>query len=201
MPTKRAYFEVGTRSVFAVALEWPGWARRSSSEVRSLEELEKYQERYEKVLGHDLPKGRITVIGSVPGSATTDFGAPGALGPWDEKSATKRERLRQVEILERCWRSFDQVVNGAPSRLAKGPRGGGRDRDAIVEHVRETERAYAPKMGLRVPPRTAWPEQRSMLTTHLCDGYVDRAWPPLYALRRLAWHVLDHAWEIEDKSS
>jgi hypothetical protein len=24
--------------------------------------------------------------------------------------------------------------------------------------------------------------------------------PPRYAIRRIAWHVLDHAWEIEDKS-
>jgi len=25
-------------------------------------------------------------------------------------------------------------------------------------------------------------------------------WPARYAIRRIAWHVLDHAWEIEDKS-
>ena len=25
-------------------------------------------------------------------------------------------------------------------------------------------------------------------------------WPVRYAARRIAWHVLDHAWEIEDKS-
>jgi hypothetical protein len=27
-----------------------------------------------------------------------------------------------------------------------------------------------------------------------------RRWPPRYAARRIAWHVLDHAWEIEDRS-
>jgi hypothetical protein len=26
------------------------------------------------------------------------------------------------------------------------------------------------------------------------------SWPLSYAARRLAWHVLDHLWEIEDKS-
>jgi hypothetical protein len=26
------------------------------------------------------------------------------------------------------------------------------------------------------------------------------AWPVRYAVRRFAWHVLDHAWEIEDRS-
>lgn len=27
-----------------------------------------------------------------------------------------------------------------------------------------------------------------------------KGWPARYAARRIAWHVLDHAWEIEDRS-
>jgi hypothetical protein len=27
-----------------------------------------------------------------------------------------------------------------------------------------------------------------------------RRWPIRYAARRIAWHALDHAWEIEDRS-
>jgi hypothetical protein len=27
-----------------------------------------------------------------------------------------------------------------------------------------------------------------------------RRWPPRYAARRIAWHALDHAWEIQDRS-
>jgi hypothetical protein len=27
----------------------------------------------------------------------------------------------------------------------------------------------------------------------------EKGWPLRYAARRIAWHVLDHAWEIEDK--
>jgi hypothetical protein len=194
------YFEEGAKSVFAVALEWPGWARRSSSRDRALEELLNYQVRYEVILGHNLPIGPITVIGSVEGNATTDFGAPGVFGDWDEKTITTNERLRQVEILERCWRYFDLVVKGAPRTLAKGPRGGGRDRDEIVDHVRETERAYGPKMGVRIPPRTPWPDQRSLLLEHLCARHHAQSWPLPHGIRRLAWHLVDHAWEIEDKS-
>jgi hypothetical protein len=201
MPGTHAYLEEGKNSVFAVALEWPGWARRSNSPERAIEELTNYQKRYEKILGRALPSVKITIIGSVKGNATTDFGAPGALGPWDDKRFTKNERLRQVEILERCWHYFDQVVQGAPRRLRKGPRGGGRDRDEIIDHVRETERVYAPKIGIRIPPRTEWPEQRALLSERLSGGFPAEAWPQLYALRRLAWHVVDHAWEIEDKSS
>jgi hypothetical protein len=29
---------------------------------------------------------------------------------------------------------------------------------------------------------------------------VPKGWPPRYAARRIAWHALDHAWEIEDRS-
>ena len=29
---------------------------------------------------------------------------------------------------------------------------------------------------------------------------VPKGWPPRYAARRIAWHVLDHAWEMEDRS-
>ena len=29
---------------------------------------------------------------------------------------------------------------------------------------------------------------------------VEKGWPQRYAARRIAWHVLDHAWEIEDRS-
>ena len=29
---------------------------------------------------------------------------------------------------------------------------------------------------------------------------VAKPWSPRYAVRRAAWHVLDHAWEIEDRT-
>ena len=35
------------------------------------------------------------------------------------------------------------------------------------------------------------------------DGSVlaGRKWTSRYAARRVAWHALDHAWEIEDRST
>ena len=35
------------------------------------------------------------------------------------------------------------------------------------------------------------------------DGSVlaDRRWTTRYAARRIAWHALDHAWEMEDRSA
>ena len=31
-------------------------------------------------------------------------------------------------------------------------------------------------------------------------GSGEVKWPWRYVVRRIAWHVLDHAWEIEDRS-
>jgi hypothetical protein len=101
------------------------------------------------------------------------------------------------------------VVEKAPASLRKGPRGGGRDRDAIVEHVLGAETAYARKLGLRLQQPAAGDavavrEHRNALVAGLragTKGVTERGWPARYAARRMAWHVLDHAWEIEDRST
>jgi len=97
------------------------------------------------------------------------------------------------------------VAAAAPAELRKGPRGGGRDRDKVVAHVEEAEHAYARNMGLRLPASTATTEVRSSILEVLAlasDGspLPGGTWPQRYAARRVAWHALDHAWEIEDRS-
>ena len=43
--------------------------------------------------------------------------------------------------------------------------------------------------------------QEGLYYLHALDGTdADPKWPVRYWIRRTAWHVLDHAWEIEDKS-
>ena len=93
-----------------------------------------------------------------------------------------------------------------PPELRKGPRGGGRDRDKVVAHVEEAERSYAKSIGIRLPRtapidggpgrdrRGARARQRRVAAARAA------AWTQRYAARRIAWHVLDHAWEIEDRS-
>lgn len=200
MPTTRVYFEEGKSSVFAAAIDWPGWCRRAKSKDAALEALRDYQDRYAQILSMPFRPGNFDVVGTVAGNATTDFGAPGVDTPWDAQPLSGAELKRQIQVLADTWTYFDAVVAMAPSQLAKGPRGGGRDRDKVVEHVREAERHYCSKLGTRVPPRTAWTQQRETVTRALVDASPDAAWPPRYSLRRLAWHVVDHAWEIEDKS-
>jgi hypothetical protein len=102
--------------------------------------------------------------------------------------------------------AFDEVAAAAPAVLRKGPRGGGRDTAQIVDHVLGAEAIYARKMGLeKASPgddQAAAIRQATLAALRDPAGLVTppRGWPPRTAARRLAWHVLDHLWEIEDKS-
>jgi hypothetical protein len=191
--TSRVYLETGKTWTFACALDWPGWCRRGKGEEAALEALLEHADRYAAAVG-EAPDRALTVVGRVPGNATTDFGAPAVVSGWEGPLAPTA-----LPRLQACWQAFDTVVASAPSQLRKGPRGGGRDRDQVADHVREAERAYASKVGARVPPRTPWPAQREALLDALAAG-EGAAWPASYAVRRIAWHVLDHAWEVEDRS-
>lgn len=199
------YLEVGKTSTFACALDWPGWCRRGKNPTDAIEALVSYIPRYAVVAGPDFDPGDVDVLGEVAGNATTDFGAPGAIGDWDRGALQSAEADRLAGLLERTWITFDAVVAGAPASLRKGPRGGGRDRDAMVEHVREAERSYGRKLGVTVAPRTPWAEQRQLYLDRLrsdgSEGDSGGAWPVRYVVRRMGWHVMDHAWEIEDRSA
>jgi hypothetical protein len=202
MAETRVYLEVGQTWTFACAVDWPGWARKAKGTDAALERLQDYERRYASVVGRTFRPGTLKVIGRVQGNATTDFGAPAIVGAWDSDSVDQAEAKRQSGLLKKCWEHFDRVVARAPAELRKGPRGGSRNRDKIVDHVQEAERGgYAPKFGIRVPPRTAWGEQRQVIVDAVLALPVGTKWPLRYAVRRTAWHVLDHAWEIEDRST
>jgi hypothetical protein len=200
----RVSLETGKRWTFAVALDWPGWCRRGKGGMgnteAALEALQEYEQRYRAVVGKAFTPGVLEVIGSVESDMHADFGAPGIAGPWDSDPLPAKEADRLVSLMEACWKAFDQQVAKAPASLAKGPRGGGRDRDKMVDHVREAERAYASRSGVKVPPRTPWPEQRALIVEALRDVPEGAKWPPRYSITRIAWHVTDHLWEIQDRS-
>ena len=154
-----------------------------------------YTDRYRAVIGEDLDPGPVVVVGRAEGDGSTDFGAPGPPKDWDGEQPTDA----MLTALRRCWSYLDTVVASSPTELRKGPRGGGRDRDPMVDHVREAERHYAPKLGVRIPPRTPWAEQRQLIIETLEARPAGTGWPATYSIRRVAWHVLDHAWEMEDR--
>lgn len=202
--------ERGSRRVFASAVDWPGWCRSGKTEDQALEALATYLARYEPVAsgaGFPIPKRgatRFEILERARGNATTDFGAPAIIAKADRRSTTRREGGRLATLVSACWRTLEDVAVGAPATLRKGPRGGGRDRDAIVEHVAGAEVAYAGKLGLKglKDPGELRPALVDLLS-ETSDGRppVPKGWPPRYVARRVAWHALDHAWEIQDRST
>jgi hypothetical protein len=208
----RVYLEVGKRRVFASAADWPGWTRSGKDEATALEALAAAAPRYAPVAKAAriafAPAAGIVVVERLPGNATTEFGAPGAIAKAELKRLTKKEAGRLSALVSASWTVFDRVVENAPASLRKGPRGGGRERDAIVEHVLGAEIVYAGTLGLRlkqpaVGDAAAIREHRNAIVAALrasTRGFTDRKWPARYAARRMAWHALDHAWEIEDRT-
>jgi hypothetical protein len=199
----RVALERGRTWTFAAALDWPGWCRRAKTrdgDEAALEALLAYAGRYALVVGEEFAPGDLEVVGAVVGDTTTDFGAPAVAGPWDDVPLTGADAARQADLLQACWTALDHVAESSPEELAKGPRGGGRERTAMLDHVREAERAYARKLAIAVPPRTPWPEQRALVDAAVRSGGTGGAWPLRYGVRRIAWHVLDHAWEMQDRT-
>jgi len=203
------YLEVGAKRVFAGAFDWPGWIRSGKDEALALQALAAAADRYAQVAragGVPIPANTadsLTVVERVKGNATTDYGAPGLPAKADAEPLLGKQLERQLALLAAAWEAFDRVVAGAPAELRKGPRGGGRDRDKMVAHVLDAESAYAGALGLKLrapePTRAAVQAYREAIVAGLRAG--DGKWPVRYALRRIAWHALDHAWEIEDRRS
>jgi hypothetical protein len=212
------FVEAGAKKVFASAVEWPGWARSGRDEDASLEALAEYQTRYRKALGplaKSLKGATFAVVERAKGDSTTDFGAPGRIPKADLAPAGAKELARLVAILEACWRAFDEAAKGAGRRkLATGPRGGGRDVQKMRAHVHEADRAYLSALGGKHKPsgkpfatestamRAAFVEALRLREQGALPEHGPRGgtrWPARYAVRRSAWHALDHAWEIEDR--
>ena len=149
--------------------------------------------------GGDCPRAW-DITERLPGSATTDFGAPGAIADCEREAQPYEWRADAALLVQASWDYFDEVEAAAPRSLRKGPRGGGRDTDAIRQHLLDTDHAYAPKIG--VPRRASLKDVRAaVIRAILDDRQPARAseWPAAYVARRYAWHSLDHAWEIEDR--
>jgi hypothetical protein len=209
------YLEVGNKRVFAGALDWPGWCRAGRDEDAAIAALLAYGDRYRKALGRaasgfkePADASRLHVVERLKGNATTDFGAPGIAPKFDQKLLDQAGLERLVTILKACWSKFDRVAKAAEGKsLSKGPRGGGRTVAGIVAHVEDAENGYLHGLGGR-------PSSERALRKSIQDALLARArgevedvgprgglrWTPRYFVRRTAWHALDHAWEIEDRS-
>jgi len=212
------YLERGQKKSFAVAVAWPGWTRSGKDESSALAALLDYGPRYRRSMGLRAPAFEVPasfedlkVVERVEGNATTDFGAPGAIWKSDADPPDQAELDRLIDLLRRAWVAFDAAAEKAAGieLAAAGPRGGGRSVAGMRSHVHEADGGYLNALGGRAI--------NSASSIELRDTFVEAArarargelpdvgprggkrWPARFAIRRSAWHALDHAWEIEDR--
>src|SRR5690606_20977381 len=123
---------------------------------------------------------------------------------------TASEATRWASRVTAARAYYVQFAAASPAELRKGPRGGGRDRDKIIDHVLGAEVAYAHKIGIKerqpaiddVAAIEALREKIAAVLAAPSDGEPLRpnGWTARYAAARIAWHVLDHAWEMQDRA-
>jgi hypothetical protein len=217
------YLEIGKKKTFAAALDWPGWCRSGRDENSALQALFEYGPRYERVvhtayLGFQEPAdiSAFKVIRRLEGDATTDFGAPSKSPRSDAEPVDDAELLRIQMLLQACWQAFDMAARSALGKeLRKGPRGGGRDLDKMTQHVLGSDTGYLSQLGWKLKIeegadlKTALNQTRQAILQALASSAHGELpargpkggihWTPRYFVRRSAWHVLDHTWEIEDR--
>ena len=217
--------EVAAKRSFASAVDWPGWARSAMTADDALEALLGYAPRYARVARRAKLSFRppatvagFEVVERLAGDASTEFGVPRAVAAAEDEPVSAADMKRVLALLRASWTTFDAAARAAEGvTLATGPRGGGRPLAKIIEHVRDAEVAYLGKLGSR--SRSAAEEPPGQPMKFLRATFVDaltavsrdeppanpnktrKRWTPRYAVRRAAWHVLDHAWELEDRSS
>jgi hypothetical protein len=119
--------------------------------------------------------------------------------------------------LKAYWKAFDAACAAASGKqLRKGPRGGGRDLEPIVQHVMGAEQGYLSRLAWKRPKSEPanLSEEIERTREAVLQGLAAAArgetpkrgprggqiWPPRYFVRRLGWHLLDHLWEIEDRA-
>jgi hypothetical protein len=206
--------ETGKSRVFVTAVDWPGWARSGKTVDDAIASFIEHGPRYKAAV-----KKRIALPGSVAdldvvqrakGDSNTDFGVPSS-PKTDRDTIDAKELRRLTDILEASWAAFDAAAKKAKGKsLAKGPRGGGRALAKIIEHQTEAERAYLSKLGGSAPKDADVGAVRAAFLDALearHRGDLPDKGPrggarftAAEAVRRSAWHALDHAWEIEDRT-
>jgi hypothetical protein len=200
----------------AVAADWPGLERGAKTEDEAVERLARYLPRYLPIakrarLGAEFAtQTRLDIIGRYPGTGSTDFwGISFAPSPLDREPFDASRFNRQVRLLHAAWAEFDQTAARVSAELRPGVRGGGRSRDEIVRHVLATEggdfsrrvKAESDLEELLTPAALARHRERFVeaMRAWYAEGKPLGKWTIPYLLRHTAYHVLDHAWEMQDR--
>lgn len=220
----KVYLECGTKRTFAAALEWPGWCRHGPNETDALRALLVYGPKYASILagtrlGFVAPKDltQLVVVERLPGTAGTDFGALSVPPTVDhDRSCDEADVERFEKILRAGWRAFDGAVKSAHGKtLSTGPRGGGRSLEGIVAHVIGADAGYLTAVGWKPPKAAKSTEQLTATREAILAALKASAtgqipaqgprggvrWSARNFVRRVAWHVMAHTWEIERRAA
>jgi hypothetical protein len=215
----RVILEIGKkRRVVAGAMDWPGLDRWGTSEDGALDRLTSHLPRYAGVAERAgmatafARAGHTEVVERVPGSSSTDFWGIAHVPSQIERAVLPPADLeRRLDLLRACWATFDDVAARVSHELRPGSRGGGRSRDQIIRHTYGTEPGqFSRKVNVRTPidvvltPDGLATHRRAFLDAiraYNAEGTPARTWPIQFLVRRVAHHVMDHAWELEDRDS
>jgi hypothetical protein len=215
----KVYLETGEKKSFATAIDWIGLARSGKTLDDALAAIVEYAPRYLKSLGaHGAALGKapagvggLDIVARLAGNKTTDFGAPDAILPADRQRVSAHELDAAIERLQAAWAAFAAAAARAKGKALRpsGPRGGGRSVEKMADHVREADGGYVNAIGGKSKPGAPWSEiQRDFIAAVRLRNAGElpdfgprggERWPAMFAIRRAAWHALDHAWEIEDR--
>ncbi len=119
------------------------------------------------------------------------------------------ELERRLTLLRACWATFDEVAAHVSPELRPGSRGGGRSREQIIRHTYGSEPGQlSRKVEVRTPldvvltPLGLAAHRHAYLDAiraYNADGRPARTWPIQFLVRRTAQHLMDHAWELQDR--
>ncbi len=205
----------GKKSV-AHAIDWPGWSRGAKTPDKAIDVLEAYRSRYRRIaeiagFGAEFDvAGPLSEVDRYTGTGSTDFwGISFAASPEEQEGLSEEQLERRLALLQAAWAFFDHTAARVSPTLKKGPRGGGRDRDQIINHTLGWERSgLAVNVGVQYPegvlldPNVLSQYRREYIEAirqHHAKGQKARKWELSYLIRHSAFHMLDHAWEMEDK--
>jgi len=218
----RVYIEKGRKSVYAASIDWPGWVAQGDSDTASLQNLYNIAERYAKVMhaaqiDYSMPISRtdLEVIEILEGGYATDLGGPRATPHFDLSPMSEKEFSAYQELMMAIWRAFDTAVLSSDGKQLNPPiKGGLIDTYAVIDHLIQNDQSDLERLGatyrLRLysnPLDELRDIREAMLRAMTRAAFhkipsrelLGEIWTVRSFIRKIAWHTLSHAWEIEDR--
>lgn len=215
----RVVLEIGPKGkrVVAGATDWPGLDRWGKDEEGALANLHSYRPRYAPVAERAgmadafARDERTDVVERYQGNTSTDWWGIAHVPSEVEREVLAPDELeRRLSLLNACWSYFDEVAERVSADLRLGPRGGGWTRDEIIRHVHVNEaEQFTRKVGVRTPREVVLSsdgreahraETLDAIRAYNADGKIaGRSWSIQFLIRRIAHHLMDHAWEMQDR--